>query len=562
MKKLGQKGIAAMAVAAAVLAVSGSAVGAPIVVDEMDVNPTHPLYGLERAGERIKEATYAGGQEWNLERAQERIQEFSAVKKKDVSSNHEGLLNESEECLRNGIGMSKDIEGLERAKNAVEKHVRVLENVENKVPEEAKSAVQRAMVRSRAQSKALQEVKENIRGRFGQGELPPGLLKQELENKLKSVDNVVETLQDKELPPGIFKEVVENRGVPSDNLMDLVENRRLSPGVVKEILENREISLDEIQDFLEERDLPRGIVKEILEDKGVSGENIEEFLDELDVIGKPENVGRPENAGPPANPGPPGEDESKDEDQLDNEEREEDENRPENAGMPKNFVHQKGNVPPWIPGPPSWAGPGGKPGETPGSVPDEGKEETGGDEEITEETGYELLDGVRIQNPPAFYTVNPSNGEEIEENVVLTEITMAFETWDNHTSVELFDDSVGPTTESGFEQDGENVVSFAPLDESNTVGKTKIWHSEEGKNVLEFDIVLNSNVEWGVDPDESAYDIRNIMTHEAGHSLVLLDIDDKDYGHLTMYHLSEPGSTVKRTLENGDIAGLHELYGR
>lgn len=153
------------------------------------------------------------------------------------------------------------------------------------------------MVRSRAQSKALQEVKENIRGRFGQGELPPGLLKQELENKLKSVDNVVETLRDKELPPGIFKEVVENRDVPSDNLMDLVENRRLSPGVVKEILENREISLDEIQDFLGERDLPRGIVKEILEDKGVSGENIEEFLDELDVIGKPEN-GRPENAGP------------------------------------------------------------------------------------------------------------------------------------------------------------------------------------------------------------------------------------------------------------------------
>ncbi|MFW5912720.1 MAG: DUF5667 domain-containing protein, partial [Candidatus Hadarchaeota archaeon] len=295
MLKLTQAGVATVAAVVAAVAIAGGSVATPVAVDSFsEQNPGDPLYGLERAGESIKEATFADGQDWHLERAQERAQEFAAVKERDVSSNHEGLLSESEERLRKGIESTEDLEGLDRAENAVRKHLRILENVENKVPEEAREAVQRAMLRGRTQSKALQEVGENFRGSSGQGDVPPGLLKQELENRSRTVENVVESLKDRELPPGIFKDVVENREVPSDNLMDLLEDRRLSPGVIKGILENREISLDEIESFLEERSLPRGIVEKILEDKGASRDRIDNFLDEIGVPGKPDNVGRPD----------------------------------------------------------------------------------------------------------------------------------------------------------------------------------------------------------------------------------------------------------------------------
>lgn len=72
MFSLGQKGVAGLTVAVAAIAMAGASVGTPAAVDEVDVQPDSPLYSMERASEAIKEAAYAGGQNWNLERAQER----------------------------------------------------------------------------------------------------------------------------------------------------------------------------------------------------------------------------------------------------------------------------------------------------------------------------------------------------------------------------------------------------------------------------------------------------------------------------------------------------------
>ncbi len=56
-------------------------------------------------------------------------------------------------------------------------------------------------------------------------------------------------------------------------------------------------------------------------------------------------------------------------------------------------------------------------------------------------------------------------------------------------------------------------------------------------------------------------DIRNIATHEAGHTLVLSDLYQGRYAGMTMYGYSEYGEVKKISLESGDIAGLHKLYG-
>ncbi|MDI6883845.1 MAG: hypothetical protein QMD00_01710 [Hadesarchaea archaeon] len=54
MLRLDQRGIAVVAVVVIIVASTGVSVATPVVVDAIDVDPDHPLYGLERLGERIR----------------------------------------------------------------------------------------------------------------------------------------------------------------------------------------------------------------------------------------------------------------------------------------------------------------------------------------------------------------------------------------------------------------------------------------------------------------------------------------------------------------------------
>ena len=106
--------------------------------------------------------------------------------------------------------------------------------------------------------------------------------------------------------------------------------------------------------------------------------------------------------------------------------------------------------------------------------------------------------GPELGEKPVSYSINPSNSEGLRRQSVVREIRYSFETWDSHTSVELFSENVSITSKSGFSHDGVNVVSFASLSEYDAVGMTKTWR-EDGK-VSEFDIVLNTEFDWGIDP--------------------------------------------------------------
>lgn len=54
MRRLDQKGVATLAVVIIIAASTGTAMATPLIVDVADVDPDHPLYGLERLGERIR----------------------------------------------------------------------------------------------------------------------------------------------------------------------------------------------------------------------------------------------------------------------------------------------------------------------------------------------------------------------------------------------------------------------------------------------------------------------------------------------------------------------------
>lgn len=54
MRKLDQRGVAAIPVVVILLVSTGAAISTPVIVDLVDVDPDSPFYGLERLGERVR----------------------------------------------------------------------------------------------------------------------------------------------------------------------------------------------------------------------------------------------------------------------------------------------------------------------------------------------------------------------------------------------------------------------------------------------------------------------------------------------------------------------------
>lgn len=132
---------------------------------------------------------------------------------------------------------------------------------------------------------------------------------------------------------------------------------------------------------------------------------------------------------------------------------------------------------------------------------------------------------------------------------------------------------------------GLNVVGWKNLDGQypGAIGVTWMWSYQN--TLVEVDTAFNSSTQfrwwqttvsdepnsatWPSSQITAAYDVdvQNIMTHEAGHWLVLGDLYDDMAGFLpsdaeqTMYGYAGQNELMKRSLELGDIAGIQEIYG-
>jgi len=191
------------------------------------------------------------------------------------------------------------------------------------------------------------------------------------------------------------------------------------------------------------------------------------------------------------------------------------------------------------------------------------------EEEPKDYDTYALL-GLRWSGTPVDYEIDPDHAPDGS----VGEIEAAFEAWDAVTSTELFDDDVivdsstGPSVNS---PDGVNTVSWRRVVPPSVIAVTFIWYDPETEpygTIVDCDVVMNTKHDWGIDPDgegperlKRAFDVRNIVTHEAGHVVGLDDLYDDIYSELTMYGYSSKGETKKISLENGDVLGCQELYG-
>ena len=119
---------------------------------------------------------------------------------------------------------------------------------------------------------------------------------------------------------------------------------------------------------------------------------------------------------------------------------------------------------------------------------------------------------------------------------------------------------LGPTT-AGPSNDGVNTVFIGPAGGGTAGAAVRLRRKE----ILEFDITINSNVGWSTDltcPGHNcgALDLQNVMTHEIGHALDLYHVSEPAQAELTMAPGAAMGETKKRDLGAGEVLALRRIY--
>lgn len=182
---------------------------------------------------------------------------------------------------------------------------------------------------------------------------------------------------------------------------------------------------------------------------------------------------------------------------------------------------------------------------------------------------YEFLGrGVLWKDLPVNYVIDPDNPQGLSQEFITDAIYKATEEWDAHTSTELFG-SFTIDHEASWDSDapdGRNELLFGDYPEEGVIAVTVVWGYFYGppkdRKIIEFDVLFDNDFAWGdATANPNAMDLQNIATHELGHGIGLGDLYDTTCSEETMYGYSDYGETKKRTLNNGDITGLHELYG-
>lgn len=167
---------------------------------------------------------------------------------------------------------------------------------------------------------------------------------------------------------------------------------------------------------------------------------------------------------------------------------------------------------------------------------------------------YKLM-GVKWNSFSIDYYINP--------DVDSSAITASTAEWDKYTSTNLFGNSYTDSS-ANFDDspDGRNEYSLGNYPQSGVIAVTRTWYTRRGKEIVEYDVMFDSDFIWGdASRDSSVMDWQNIATHETGHGIGLSDLYTSACSSQTMYGYSSEGDISKRTLASGDIAGLQKLYG-
>ena len=165
--------------------------------------------------------------------------------------------------------------------------------------------------------------------------------------------------------------------------------------------------------------------------------------------------------------------------------------------------------------------------------------------------------GVRWRSFPVTYAIDTANSG-VDPTTARNAVIDAFEEFDTYMPGQAF--------QLTNDYDAATIkFTWSFLDGNlGQVGQASYTYNPSTLTLLSAVITLDSGDNWFVSSVQSCgsagsfLDIQNVGAHELGHAVGLGHVSDN---LLTMYPTSFTGETLKRSLGNGDKAGLNQLYG-
>lgn len=115
--------------------------------------------------------------------------------------------------------------------------------------------------------------------------------------------------------------------------------------------------------------------------------------------------------------------------------------------------------------------------------------------------------------------------------------------------------------------DGYNDVGYYNNGNTGVPASTYTDATGSGSTIVENDTTFNTYYSWSTSGASGYYDVRNVMTHEFGHWLRLLDLSSSSSpsycgtsSESTMCGSTTTGETRKRSLATDDINGISYIY--
>jgi len=154
-----------------------------------------------------------------------------------------------------------------------------------------------------------------------------------------------------------------------------------------------------------------------------------------------------------------------------------------------------------------------------------------------------------------WYSVADTVPNEIVNDGWLNALDAGFDNWENDALSSMSFDFEGDrnylTPDNGYSEVGWGTVSASCV-AVTYLYPTDSWEREE------FDIVFSDTKSWAVGYEANHYDVESLCTHEVGHVVGLMDLDDTGSNQV-MWYEATAGSTYWQSLKTGDKAGAQYI---